>query len=94
MYEKGQVTYLDVLLSSENITTFISNYYRVEEITEADQEVIDSILAKQAETQDAKDELQKEQNEVNEAKQEVESKNEKLQVVKKAKQAKGKFFVR
>ncbi len=88
MYEKGQVTYLDVLLSSENITTFISNYYRVEEITEADQEVIDSILAKQAETQDAKDELQKEQNEVNEAKKEVESKNEKLQVVKKAKQAK------
>ncbi len=88
MYEKGQVTYLDVLLSSENITTFISNYYRVEEITEADQEVIDSILTKQAETQDAKDELQKEQNEVNEAKKEVESKNEKLQVVKKAKQAK------
>ena len=88
MYEKGQVTYLDVLLSSEDITTFISNYYRVEEITEADQEVINSILAKQDETQKAKDELQKEQNEVNEAKKEVESKNDKLQVVKKAKQAK------
>ena len=88
MYEKGQVTYLDVLLSSEDITTFISNYYRVEEITEADQEVIDAILAKQDETQKAKDELQKEQNEVNEAKKEVESKNDKLQVVKKAKQAK------
>ncbi len=88
MYEKGQVTYLDVLLSSEDITTFISNYYRVEEITEADQKVIDSILAKQDETQKAKDELQKEQKEVDEAKKEVESKNEKLQVTKKAKQAK------
>ena len=47
MYEKGQVTYLDVLLSSDNITTFISNYYRVEEITQAEQEVIDTILETQ-----------------------------------------------
>ena len=88
MYEKGQVTYLDVLLSSDNITTFISNYYRVEEITQADQEVIDSILEKQEETQKAKNELQKEQDKVDEAKKEVESKNDKLGVIKKTKQAK------
>lgn len=88
MYEKGQVTYLDVLLSSDNITTFISNYYRVEEITQADQEVIDSILEKQEETQKAKNELQKEQNKVDEAKKEVETKSDKLEVIRKTKQAK------
>ncbi len=88
MYEKGQTTYLDILLSADDITTFISGYYRVEEITQADQEVIDSILAKQEETEKAKGELEKEQKEVDEAKKEVESKNEKLQVAKKSKQAK------
>ena len=88
MYEKGQVTYLDVLLSSDNITTFISNYYRVEEITQADQEVIDSILEKQEETQKAKNELQKEQDKVDEAKKEVETKSDKLEVIRKTKQAK------
>ena len=36
MYEKGQTTYLDVLLSSEDITSLISNYYRIEELASAD----------------------------------------------------------
>lgn len=88
MYEKGQTTYLDILLSSDDITSFISGYYRVEEIAQADQEVITSILEKQEETQEVKDDLEKEKKEVDEAKKEVESKNEKLQVAKKAKQAK------
>lgn len=88
MYEKGQTTYLDILLSSDDITSFISGYYRVEEIAQADQEVITSILEKQEETQKVKDDLEKEKKEVDEAKKEVESKNEKLQVAKKAKQAK------
>ena len=88
MYEKGQTTYLDILLSSDDITSFISGYYRVEEIAQADQEVITSILEKQEETQEVKDDLEKEKKEVDEAKKKVESKNEKLQVAKKAKQAK------
>lgn len=46
MYEKGQTTYLDVLLSSEDMTSFLSNYYRIQQIAEADQEVIDSIVVK------------------------------------------------
>ncbi len=88
MYEKGQTTYLDMILASDSITSFISSYYRIEEITQADQEVINSILEKQKEAENAKSELEKEQKEVDEAKEEVESKNEKLQVTKKAKQAK------
>ena len=59
MYEKGQTTYLDVLLSSEDMTSFLSNYYRIQQIAEADQEVIDSIVVKRQQTGNAKQELEK-----------------------------------
>ena len=52
IYENGQTTYLDALLGSQDISAFISNYYRIEEIAEADQTVIDSIKAKQKETEE------------------------------------------
>ena len=88
MYEEGQTTYLDVLLSSADITSLISNYYRIEELASADQSVIDSIIEKQQETETAKQELEQEKNEVNESKQEVEEKNESLQSAKDAKETK------
>ena len=88
MYEKGQTTYLDVLLSSEDITSLISNYYRIEELASADQAVIDSIIAKQGETETAKQELEQEKNEINESKQEVEEKNKSLQSAKADKETK------
>ncbi len=88
MYEKGQTTYLDVLLSSEDITTLISNYYRIEEMAEADQAVIDSIKEKQAETETKKQQLEKEKNEVDESKKEVEQKNKSLETARAEKQSK------
>ena len=88
MYEAGQTTYLDVLLASEDITTLISNYYRIEEIAEADQAVIDSIIEKQEQSETAKQELEKERNQVDEAKQEVEQKNESLQTARQERQSK------
>lgn len=88
MYEKGQTTYLDVLLSSEDMTTFISNYYRIEEIAEADQEVINSVIEKQQKTEETKQELEKEKKEIDESKKEVEEKNNSLQIAKASKQTK------
>ena len=88
MYEMGQTTYLDVLLSSQDMTTFISNYYRIQEIAEADQAVIDSIIEKQKETETTKQELEKEKKEIDESKKEVETKNNALQVAKSTKQTK------
>ena len=88
MYEMGQTTYLDVLLSSQDMTTFISNYYRIQEIAEADQAVIDSIIEKQKETETTKQELEKEKKEIDESKKEVETKNDALQVAKSTKQTK------
>ncbi len=88
MYEKGQTTYLDVLLSSEDITTFISNYYRIEEIAEADQEVINSVIEKKEKIEKTKQELEKEKQEIDESKKEVEEKNNSLQIAKAMKQTK------
>ena len=88
MYEKGQTTYLDVLLASEDMTTFLSNYYRIEEIAEADQAVIDSIIQKQKETENTKQELEKQKREIDESKKEVEQKSKSLQTAKQTKQAK------
>ena len=88
MYESGQTTYLDALLGAESITAFISKYYMIEEIAEADQTVIDSIKEKQAETENKKQQLVKDKREVDESKEEVEQKNESLQRAKQEKQLK------
>ena len=88
MYEMGQTSYLDVLLSSEDMTSFLSNYYRIQEIAEADQEVIDSIVKKREQTENAKQELEKNKKEMDESKNEVENKNESLQVAEQSKQEK------
>lgn len=88
MYEAGQTTYLDVLLASEDMTSLISNYYRIEEIAEADQAVIDSIIEKQEQTEQAKKELESEKQEVNDSKAEVQEKNASLQTAKSSKQEK------
>lgn len=43
LYEAGDTTYLDVLLSSGNIIDFISNYYLLAQIIEYDTELMDEI---------------------------------------------------
>lgn len=88
MYEAGQTTYLDALLGSENITSLISNYYRIEEIAEADQAVIDSITDKQQKTEETKQELENEKEEVKSAKKEVQQKSNQLEKAKLEKEAK------
>lgn len=88
IYERGQTTYLDALLGSEDITSLISNYYRIEEIAEADQSVIDSIKTKQTETENKKKELEEEKEEVDSSKQEVEEKSASLEVAKLEKESK------
>ena len=86
IYENGQTTYLDALLGSQDISAFISNYYRIEEIAEADQTVIDSIKAKQKETEEKKQQLEKKKNEIDESKKEIEAKNQSLETAQAKKQ--------
>lgn len=88
MYEMGQTSYLDVLLSSDGMTDFLSSYYRIQEIAEADQEVINSVIEKQEETKKAKQELEKDKKEIDESKKEIEKKNESLETAKASKEIK------
>ena len=88
MYEMGQTSYLDVLLSSDGMTDFLSSYYRIQEIAEADQEVINSVIEKQEETEKAKQELEKDKKEIDESKKEIEKKNESLETAKASKEIK------
>lgn len=43
MYEAGNTTYLDFILSSKGITDFISNYYLISEIANYDTQLLDNI---------------------------------------------------
>ncbi len=43
MYEAGETSYLDVLLSSKSVTDFISKYYIVNEIAEGDKNLLDKM---------------------------------------------------
>lgn len=43
LYESGTTTYLDMLLSSESLSDFISKYYLVAQLAEYDQELLERI---------------------------------------------------
>lgn len=45
LYEAGETTYLDVLLSSKSMTDFISKYYLVSEIAEGDKNLLEKMEA-------------------------------------------------
>ena len=58
LYEMGETSYLDVLLSSANITDFISKYYIVSEIAEYDNNLLDAIEENKQKIEEAKESLE------------------------------------
>lgn len=64
MYESGETTYLDVLLSSRNIIEFISGYYLITELVEYDNELIEEVETKKNEIEITKAKLEKEETEI------------------------------
>ncbi len=82
IYEKGQITFLDVLLSSESLTDFISGMYMVQTLTAADNELLDSLEKESTEVEKAKKELEEDKTELAVTKKEVENKKASLQVSK------------
>ncbi len=88
VYESGETSYLDVLLNSESITDFISNYYLVSEITQYDKELLGKIQKQKEEIENAKKELEASKNTLTTAKSEKESVNNQLKSAKSEKDAK------
>lgn len=72
-YESGDTSYLDVILSSSNITDLISNYYLVTEVATYDAELLDNIQKEKQEIEDAKKSLEDSKSELDTAKASKES---------------------
>ena len=74
-YEMGEVTYLDVLLNSNGILDFISNYYLISEILQKDNELLEGIEEKKNKIENDKKKLEEKQREVRTQKAEQEKIN-------------------
>lgn len=58
LYQSGNTTYLDVLLSSSSLSDFISKYYLVEQITECDKNLLTQIQNLKVQIETEKTELE------------------------------------
>lgn len=87
MYEQGDTTYLDVLLSSASMVEFISNYYLVSELTEYNVELLKSIENQRIEIENQKAELENDKKELDSAKSSKEAKYNKLKAAETAKKS-------
>lgn len=76
LYESGEVSYLDMLLSSADLTEFISSYYMIETLTAADKELIQNL-------ENDKKEIAETQEKVNASLSEIETKKSELETVRK-----------
>ena len=81
-YESGETSFLDVILSSRNLSELISNYYLVAEIAEADANLIKKIETEKKEIEDAKTNLETSKQDLNTSKSEKESMSVELQTAK------------
>lgn len=82
VYESGETSYLDVLLSSEGITDFISNYYLVSEVTQYDLDLLEGIQKQKEEIEAAKKELETSKQSLTSAKAEKEGVSSRLKTAK------------
>lgn len=87
MYENGDTSYLDFMLSSQGLTDFISNYYLVSEITQYDTELLEKIQAKKQAIEEQKSKLESSKKELNTVKSSKEQKQIEIKNAKASKDA-------
>ena len=61
IYESGDTNYIDVLLKSNDLSEFLSNYYLISEITSLDRELLDEVETEKKEIELSKQKLEKNQ---------------------------------
>lgn len=64
LYEAGSILYIDVLLSSKTLSDFISRYYKILEIMEYDNKLIETVEQEKEEIELSKQKLDKETEEL------------------------------
>lgn len=82
MYENGDSSYLDFILSSESLTDILSNYFLVSELASYDTELLEKIEKQKNEIQEQKNELESSKTELNTTKSSKESKQTQLKSAK------------
>lgn len=68
MYEAGEVVYLDVLLNSNSIIDFISNYFLIGEIAKYDSELLENIENQKLQIEKIKNSLEQKQENIKDVK--------------------------
>ena len=64
IYEEGEIKYLDVLLSSKNMSEFLSTYFLVTELVEYDNQLLEDMEKQKHEIELSKEKLDNEQEEL------------------------------
>lgn len=82
IYVSGDTSYLDVLLSSKNLSDFISSYYLVSEVTQMDADLLEKIQKQKEEIETAKKEIEKNKEQLTTAKSSKESVSAELKTAK------------
>lgn len=88
MYETGETSFLDMLFSSNNIVEFISNYYMLQQITQCDRELLDSIEKEEQQIEETKQALEDDKQELDATKNEKVTKNNLLKADKTSREQK------
>lgn len=88
MYENGDISYLDVLLSSESLTDFISKYYLVSELTTYDTDMLKQVEEEKKKIENEKMDLENSKKSLDNAKQTKTAKASALKVAEKEKEQK------
>ena len=81
MYESGTTSYLDMLLSSASLADFISKYYIIEQLTEYDNELLNTIEQTRIQIENEKAELETAKTEVETSKTALETKKNSLTIL-------------
>lgn len=87
-YKAGSTSYLDVLLSSESLISFLSNYYLIEQLADSDQKLIDTITETKNQISEAKVQLEENKKSLESARELQENKKKALDINKREKNEK------
>lgn len=86
MYESGETSYLDVLLTSSSMTDFLAKYYAASELIEYDKELISSIKEQKAKIEAEKTEIEENKKELDTSLASQKTKTSELKSLKKNKE--------
>ncbi len=86
MYEAGETSYLDFLLSSASLVDFISSYYLVSEVAEYDNKMLEQLEEHKTKIEKEKNDLENDKKELDNSKVTLVSKKQGLEIAKKSKE--------